>query len=209
MDLDKNYTDALHKLLPRGVAWDFDKSSDNYKLLTGLTRVFADADNKASIILKNLLPDEADELINQWEDVLAIPDSLRNVLRSKDKRRTLISLIFADIGNQNISYYQDISKKLGVNVMFYDMGIADAQTLHAFDYLGTLNWESVVLANFDISKATANEYYADAQNAVAGDMLAYLINDNNDDVNALIYLASIHRQAHVKFLFDYYDKRSF
>jgi len=90
---DQNeYGLSLAKHLPEGDMWISKSISENNfaKLLYGLALIFIDADIKTNELFFEFYPATTSEFIEEWEELLGIPDGCLDTNGSIEERRTQI-----------------------------------------------------------------------------------------------------------------------
>ena len=117
--IKKRYHDLLKRLLPDGWAWEAknNKSSNIYKLLSGMTEEFARIDSRAMALLKESNPSTTFEMITDWERVFGLPDECSpNEALTLEQRRQRILQLLTTRGGQNKAFYQTLAANFGFDV---------------------------------------------------------------------------------------------
>ncbi|SPD73839.1 conserved hypothetical protein [uncultured Desulfobacterium sp.] len=108
----------LQSLLPPGRAWNRDADSNLTKLLTGLAGEFGRIENTCVILMDNVYPDTAVQMISDWERVLGLtpePDA------TYEDRQTACVAKFRSLGGQSVEYFTQLALNYGyvIDIRYY------------------------------------------------------------------------------------------
>lgn len=114
------YRRLIAKLLPPGKAWE--KVRDEL-LLQGMAVEYARVEARAADCLREIDPKQTVELLQDWEDLLGIPDECTPEGQTTEERQTQIAQKLAAVGGLSASYYEFIAEQLG-----FDINVVDAHS---------------------------------------------------------------------------------
>jgi uncharacterized protein YmfQ (DUF2313 family) len=122
------YVGVIKKLLPRGWAWRSAPGSVMDKLLSTFAAEAARIEGRAFDFLSEMNPNNAFEMLDNWERLLALPDECspeEELTLAKRRLRVLQKLTTG--GGQSKAFYIRIAQQLG-----YDIGVFDVENYSAF-----------------------------------------------------------------------------
>jgi uncharacterized protein YmfQ (DUF2313 family) len=70
----QRYKELIENLLPQGAVWEVNDQPNLSALLESFAEEFCRADQKIKDVLKEMDPREANELIDEWNSLLGLPD---------------------------------------------------------------------------------------------------------------------------------------
>ena len=115
-----DYRRQLYALLPQGIVWATSPDSNLQRLLAGLAREFARADERAGALLIEADPRRALETFEDWEASYGLPSACAPAEQSMaDRRAALIGRIIGR-GGMTAQDYLDLA---------HGLGYSDAQVL--------------------------------------------------------------------------------
>lgn len=136
------FFDALRpgKLLPRGLAW-----SDDDPVLTGFRQALADIEAAFHARLADLSevesdPQQAVELLPDWERAYGLPDPCAPQPQTIAQRRQALLARITDSGGLNPSRYIALAAALGFTITVTEFRPFRAGASHAGDPCRGLNW---------------------------------------------------------------------
>jgi uncharacterized protein YmfQ (DUF2313 family) len=117
MSLDQQIK-TLADFLPGGrlFAKKSDTGSNLYKLLRGLASEFHNCDSVITDFLFNIFPSQTEQLIDEWESVVGIPDSCFPGTGTIEERRTHVLVKLASLGVTSATDFEYLAELLGVTV---------------------------------------------------------------------------------------------
>ncbi|WP_299733972.1 putative phage tail protein [uncultured Endozoicomonas sp.] len=151
---------ALKALLPRGIAWPEDQDTVMDNLLAGLAEEPARVMHQAEQLRRELIPDHARELLNQWEQTL----DQQPGQKSLTERQASVSQQLRAVGTLNPKYYVEIARQLGYIITLTEHQPARAGTLCAGQPANGAGWGHA---------STVNAPETTARLMVAGDSAGY------------------------------------
>lgn len=110
---EDDYLHQLQQLLPQGAAWPRDPDALLTKLLHGLAAEFARLDGKADQLLLEMDPRTADDLLEDWERLLGLPDECAGGGDTVEARRLAAFQKLTELGGQDAGYFIGIAAALG------------------------------------------------------------------------------------------------
>lgn len=113
----ESYFGLLKSLLPKGAAWIAEKGSTLYNLLFALAIEFSRIDGRVFNLMDELDPRTTIECVEDWERVLALPDTCAgSIPETLQQRRAAILTKLTAIGGQSRQYYIDIAAAYGFEI---------------------------------------------------------------------------------------------
>ena len=162
-------TQALTRLLPRGAAWRTTAGRNLYRVLQAaadeLLRVYGRADD----LLAEAHPLSIDELLDEWEHDLGLPDDCVTFAQTDDERRAAIAAKLRAVGGQSRQYYIDVAAGMGVSITIEELQPFYVGVDGCGDGIGGAEWIYTWVVH---APPFGAETYADCATAVAGDPLA-------------------------------------
>ncbi len=114
---EEDYAQQLRALLPRGLAWTFSHDGVFMRLLRGLSAVMSRiAARGLLIITKEQIPGTTEEMFEEWEKELGLPEECRPERQTFEQRRYDILYKYNLVGGQSRGYFIGIGKLLGLNL---------------------------------------------------------------------------------------------
>jgi len=108
------YARQLRALLPTGDALSRDEGSGVSKLLLSAAEELARLDGRAVDLFKELDPPTTDELLEDWERILGLPDPCILTEQTIDERRGAIAAKLRSVGGQSKAYILGVLAAFGI-----------------------------------------------------------------------------------------------
>jgi len=115
----EKYTGVLRKLFPRGKAWN-ELRRDDLGLLSGMAVELTRLDERAKDLLEEIDPRTSTELLEDWEELLGIPDECTMSLTDINERRAQAGQKLAAQGGMTKSFYEGVAERLGFDAIVTD-----------------------------------------------------------------------------------------
>lgn len=107
----KKYASLLKRLLPEGRAWEQIKLS---ALWEGLAGEFCRIEQRAKDLLyREFDPLQAEELLDDWMDLVGIPDECTSIDLTEDELRRQVVQKLATLGGISAKYFEEVASFLG------------------------------------------------------------------------------------------------
>lgn len=110
----EKYQDLLKRLFPVGRAWENVK---NHNLLRGMAIEFCRIDDRGADLLRELNPATSLELLEDWEQLLGIPDECTPDGQTIEERRLQVTQKMGTLGGLNANYLEHIASLLGFDII--------------------------------------------------------------------------------------------
>lgn len=110
--MDK-YVKPLSKLLPRGKAFDWIRESD---LVRALAIEFERLETRAKDFTVEITPDQATELLEDWESLLGLPDVCTPPAADTGERRSQAAAKLANTGGISKQFFEELGESFGFEV---------------------------------------------------------------------------------------------
>jgi hypothetical protein len=140
----QEYTDSLAAYLPGGELFASKniENSNFRKLLQGLATELFRSNGLLREYSCEILPDETQKFVDEWESAVGIPDDCFNGLGSIEERRRDILLKLASLGIQTIDDFQDLANRFDILATVYagedsPFPVATPKFTIVVDWLGT------------------------------------------------------------------------
>lgn len=111
-----DYRHMLAALAPPGAALPRDPGSRWQALLDALAAEFARVDGRGHDLLREMLPEEADELLPDWEATAGLPDDCVEGDQTTSARRRSLLRLLTGTGGQSRRYFESLAASLGYDV---------------------------------------------------------------------------------------------
>lgn len=114
----ENYKNLILKLLPNGLAWNKDRTSNLSKLIEAAAVEFSRLGVRAEDVLKEADPRTSNELLPDWERFYGLPDECEQELdqTSNERRYKLLNRAITVRGGQSRQFFIDYIEALGFDV---------------------------------------------------------------------------------------------
>lgn len=117
----------IYDLMPKGLAWNRDPDSDTYKLVSSLAVEICRIDDRLEDLLREIDPFQTNELLEDFERMLGLPDECFGELdQTFEERRDAVLTALAARGGASIAYFTDLLLTLGFDVEIIDYTVARA-----------------------------------------------------------------------------------
>lgn len=83
------WLNALQQVLPRGKAWSREENADLTAFLRGLAYRLSRAESNADLLLTEMRPETTKQLLEEWEEYLALPECDIGAGTFEDRRRAV------------------------------------------------------------------------------------------------------------------------
>lgn len=112
----QKYLTLLRNLLPPGRLWrPLDQPVFN-SLLQSKAVEFCRVEERVADLLREADPRQSDELLDEWEDLLGIPDECTESDRTLSERRSQIVQKLTNVGGLSAEFYEFLAAQLGFSV---------------------------------------------------------------------------------------------
>ncbi len=109
-----SYARQLKLLLPRGVAWMLDASSSISKSLLAIADELARIDARGVDLINETDPRTADETIEQWEEMLGLPDEYVTAIPATlPERQIAVTQKYVSRGGQSEAFFIALALSMG------------------------------------------------------------------------------------------------
>lgn len=109
----ERYANVIKKLLPVGLAFEQVKK---HAIFSGLAGEFCRIEERATVLLNEIDPRTADELLSDWEKLLGIPDECTPADQDIAERRTQAAQKLGNIGGISKRFYEELGLLLGYEI---------------------------------------------------------------------------------------------
>jgi uncharacterized protein YmfQ (DUF2313 family) len=165
------YARALKALLPPGRLWKKDLDSVLSKLFLAIGDEFARIDERVHELLDEHDPRTTLELLEEWEDMLGLPDEcLEETPETINERRAAIVSKYTAQGGQSADYYVQLAAALGYTVTISEYVVARSGRLRSGDRIYGTAWAFAWLVTIDGYEAETNTIFRSGTGR-AGDRL--------------------------------------
>jgi uncharacterized protein YmfQ (DUF2313 family) len=113
----ENYRDLIRSLCPKGKAWVIEPGTNLYNLLWAFADEFSRVDARGDDLINEADPRSTNELIEEWEAMVGLPDDCTAVGGSLQQRRDNIVARLTETGSLSKEFFMDIAEKLGYNIL--------------------------------------------------------------------------------------------
>lgn len=107
------YKQLLSDLLPQGRLWDLLNQPVLSKLIGAMAVEFARIDDQIQIGIIESDPARTEQLIDEWERLLGLPDSCSEDDATLEERRLQIVTKYTNVGGLSGQYYEFLTAQLG------------------------------------------------------------------------------------------------
>lgn len=112
----EDYLYQLQALHPKGTIWNRESDEVYTGLLTGLAEELARIDGRADDLLVQINPLTADEMLPDWEELLALPDVCSSSDLSLHDRQHAAYAKLTATGGASRQYFIDLGAALGLEI---------------------------------------------------------------------------------------------
>jgi uncharacterized protein YmfQ (DUF2313 family) len=114
-----SFISLVKKLLPNGPAWESIRE-DEVGLFPAMVEEFLRIDGRGIDLLREMDPGTSDELLEDWEALLGLPDECTPLAPTLEERRLQARLKLASIGGISKEFYERTALALGFVVYVRD-----------------------------------------------------------------------------------------
>lgn len=107
------YRDLIEGLLPKGRLWRPREQPTFKSFLESIAVEPCRVEDRIKVLLFEADPRQTDELLEEWERLLGLPDECSHTGQTEDERRTQLFQKYTDIGGLSKIYYEGIAADLG------------------------------------------------------------------------------------------------
>lgn len=162
------YHQALHALMPVGLAWPREPKAVQSAVLRALANSYQRSDSEALSLLRGGFPASATILLTEWEKSLGLPDDCSiGEVDTIGKRQAAVVSKLISTGGQSKSYFIGIARTLGFNIEIEEFRQARAGLSVCGDGLNGEDWPFVWMVVADSTNVT----FARAGMSYCGDPL--------------------------------------
>jgi len=115
----KKFTRLIKGLLPLGRAWETVRE-DAINLFPGLAVEFCRIKDRANDLLTEIDPGTSTELLEDWEQLLGLPDDCTPAITDIVERRTQARQKLASVGGLTSDFYEGVAADLGFDAIVTD-----------------------------------------------------------------------------------------
>lgn len=112
-EVNDEYADVLHDLLPTGQAWNYADGSEEHSLLRALGYPLKRVVLRGLDLLREFHPDTMFELLSDWERVLGLPGDNPSPPSTVASRRLAVHARLLGYGDPNIEFFETMASELG------------------------------------------------------------------------------------------------
>jgi len=125
----EKYIELFHDWLPTGDAWRRDPETNIRKLFKGFSHEYFRAEcRQLELITREVNPCTTQELLEDWERLVGIPDECTGSFQTTEDRRNQIKQKLTSRGGLNEAFYIEIAASFGVDT---EIEIDNAQACRA------------------------------------------------------------------------------
>jgi len=117
----REYTDSLAAYMPSGELFRkrYIQGSNFRKLLTGLANEMYRSNGYLMEYVDQILPDQTEKFIDEWESVVGIPDGCLNGTGTNEERRSAVLVKLFALGIQTTDDFVTLAALFGITVDVY------------------------------------------------------------------------------------------
>lgn len=164
----EQFREQVMRLLPRGMAWARERVTNIYLWAYGVACEFFRVDTRAKDLLEEADPRTTLELLEEWEEVVGIPDECAPPANTLERRRADVVARLTQQGGINKQFYIDFALSLGFTITIYEFRPFRASFSSANDPCCDMIWNHVFRVNAPVETIK----YFSAGISQAGDPLA-------------------------------------
>lgn len=112
----QKYVNLLINLLPKGRLWNPVEQPNFMQLLRSSAQELCRVDDRVQQMFKEIDPTTTFESVDQWQEVLALPDECSPEDQSLDEIRTQILQKLTNIGGLSKTFYEFVGAQLGFDI---------------------------------------------------------------------------------------------
>ncbi len=142
-----SYREQIIKLLPQGMAWNTDPSSNFYKVIDAMAQEFARVDAMCTLLVDESFPDTTLQLLPNWERVAGLPDECSELGDTIQVRRMNLLAKIAARGGQTIAYFIEVALKMGFTITISEYNPFRVDYSAVEDGLNDEDWQFAFLVS--------------------------------------------------------------
>lgn len=167
------YKRMIRDLLPQGRAWNKSPASFMDRLVCTLVDELVRIDGRVEDLLFQTNPNNATELLEDWETLLGLPDECSPSGQTLAQRQEQAYTKLVSTGGQSVAYFKEVAANLGFTIEIKDVFGA----FEAGDPCGEPLFGEAWVHWWEVSStATAFQIFR-AGRSSAGDPLRFISND--------------------------------
>lgn len=147
MDVTTAYTQQLKALLPPGELWKLTGDAVNSATLGAMAAEFGRVHARGDVVIDESDPRTADETLDQWEEMLGLPDTaIVDIPDTTGERQRAVTQKYISQGGQTAAYYTAVAAACGYTVTIddsYRLGVAYCGRARCPDPLNGEGWAYV------------------------------------------------------------------
>ncbi len=116
-----DYLRSLIKCVPGGLTFPQSPDSNWYKLLDAFSQEFARIDADANRLVTEAFPTTTDELLENWERVVGLPDACTTGSETVDQRRAAVLAKLVGRGGGSVDYFLNVILAMGYTVTITEL----------------------------------------------------------------------------------------
>lgn len=109
----EQYAQAFIQLMPLGLLFEIDDSTQLYKLILAICANYEIFDAYCDNFLQEIYPDTTQQLLTDWEAEYGLPDECSQPDDTTETRRKLLLAKYNALGGQTAAYYIKLALYLG------------------------------------------------------------------------------------------------
>lgn len=162
-----DYLAALQALFPRGRAWPREPEAVQTQVLAGLAQIFAAIGSNAAQLLVDAFPSSTNQLLEEWESSVGLPDDCIGLLPTIQQRRNLVVSRLAVGGGQSVAYLVEYAASLGFAITITEFAPARVGLSRVGKPLRGTTWAHA----WQVNTSSITEIFSRCDTSVAGDPL--------------------------------------
>lgn len=183
-------------LFPSGRAWNKGKGGVLFALASAIAEEVCRANDRVAGIIDEVDPRTTNELLENWERILGLPDECTELAESIEERRQIVVAKLILRGTQNKQFYVDLANALGYMISVSDIVEFDVFRVNQNDVGDPINGLEWVHAWSITAPENVERVFRASQNRVGERLLEF-----GDDI--LECVIEKNKPAHTSVLFQY------
>jgi uncharacterized protein YmfQ (DUF2313 family) len=111
-----DFANAIHALMPRGLAWPRDPTAVQAQVIAGLSPTWVRHTQQNNNLLVDAFPATAVQLLPEWEATLGLPDPCAGESPTLQGRQAQVVARLTNSGGQSVPYFIAYAEALGYTV---------------------------------------------------------------------------------------------